>query len=80
MDMIQLRDKQSGALLGFITEEDLQFLIDNLEEEWLEDTDYYLNRTTLEMLKSLGGNPSIITLLEDAMRDRDDVEIQWKRV
>ena len=31
--MIQLRDKESGEVLGAITEDDLQFLIDNLEEE-----------------------------------------------
>ena len=36
--MIQLRDKASGELLGSISEEDLQFLVDNLEEEW-EDED-----------------------------------------
>ncbi len=49
--MIRLRIKETGTELGSITEEDLQFLIDNLEEEWEEDQDYYLNRQTLEMLK-----------------------------
>ncbi len=29
----------------------LQFLIDHLEEESLIDTDYYANRTTLQLLK-----------------------------
>ena len=52
--MIQLRDKENGVTLGTISEEGLQFLIDNLEEEWAEDTDYYLNRTTFEMLKNKG--------------------------
>ena len=49
--MIQLRNKETGSLLGSISEEDLQFLIDNLEEEWEEDTDYYLNRETLDLLE-----------------------------
>ena len=31
--MIQLQDKENGEVLGSITEDDLQFLIDNLEEE-----------------------------------------------
>ena len=39
--MIKLSDKKNGAPLGTISEDDLQFLIDHLEEEWAEDTDYY---------------------------------------
>ena len=49
--MIQLRDKESGEVLGTITEDDLQFLIDNLEEESEDDMDYYINRSTLEIFK-----------------------------
>ena len=35
--MIRVRDKESGANLGSITKEQLQFLIDQLEEETEED-------------------------------------------
>lgn len=77
--MIQLRDKASGTLLGSISEEDLQFLIDHLEEEWDEDTDYYLNRATVELLKEQGASQGLVDLLERAMGDRDDVEIEWSR-
>ena len=35
--MIALRDKDTGADLGTITEEQLQFLVDQLEEEYAED-------------------------------------------
>jgi hypothetical protein len=49
--MIQLRNKESGEILGAITEDDLQFLIDNLEEESEDDTDYFINRSTLEIFK-----------------------------
>jgi len=77
--MIRLRDKGTGAELGSITEEDLQFLIDNLEEEWEEDQDYYLNRQTLEMLKGRGISSSLAQMLERAMGDSDDVEVEWSR-
>lgn len=77
--MIQLKNKETGSLLGSITEEELQFLIDNLEEEWEEDTDYYLNRTTLEMLMDRGASQSLLEILERAMGDRDDIEIEWSR-
>jgi hypothetical protein len=77
--MIQLRDKVTGSLLGSISEEDLQFLIDNLEEEWEEDTDYFINRTTLEMLVNLGAPQHLTDLIEQAMGDGDDIEIEWSR-
>ena len=75
--MIQLRDKESGADLGAITEDDLQFLIDNLEEESDDDTDYFINRSTLEIFKEKGTNMTLIELLENALGDRDDMEIEW---
>ncbi len=78
--MIQLRNKETSSLLGSISDEDLQFLIDNLEEEWKEDADYYLNRTTLDMLKSQGASVPLMSLLETAMGDKDSIEIEWSRV
>jgi len=77
--MIQMRDKDTGAVIGDITEEQLQFLIDNLEEESSEDTDYYLNRSTLEMLLEKNPDPDLMALLEAALGDREDMEIEWIR-
>lgn len=77
--MIQLKNKETGSLLGTIDEKDLQFLIDNLEEEWEEDTDYYLDRATLDMLKDRGAPGALMELLERAMRGRNDIEIEWSR-
>jgi processive 1,2-diacylglycerol beta-glucosyltransferase len=78
-EMIQLSDKENGTPLGTISEADLQFLIDNLEEEWAEDTDYYLNRTTFEMLKNKGAGQSLLDILEPVFNEREDIEIEWSR-
>jgi hypothetical protein len=75
--MIQLRDKENGDVLGTITEDDLQFLIDNLEEESEDDMDYFLNRSTIEIFKEKGTNKTLIKLLENALGDRDGMEIEW---
>ena len=75
--MIQLRDKENGTVLGAVTADDLQFLIDNLEEESEDDTDYFINRSTIEIFKEKGTNKTLITLLENALGDRDDMEIEW---
>ena len=77
--MIKLSDKKNGAPLGTISEEDLQFLIDHLEEEWAEDTDYYLNRATFEMLKNRGAGQSLLDILEPVFQEREDIEIEWSR-
>jgi hypothetical protein len=77
--MIRLRNKNTDEDLGSITEQDLRFLIDNLEEEWEEDQDYYLNRQTLEMLEGRGASATLVQTLESAMGDRDDVEVEWSR-
>jgi len=77
--MITLRDKDSGLRLGTISETDLQFLSDNLEEEWAEDKDYYLNRTTFEMLKSQGASKALLSILAPVFEAREEIEIEWLR-
>ena len=77
--MIQLRDRETGASIGDITEEQLQFLIDHLEEESEEDTDYYLDRATLDMLREKGLDASLLKLLEEALGGREELEIEWSR-
>ena len=77
--MIKVYDNESGKFLGQIDEKELQFLIDELEEESLEDQDYYLNRDMIEALAKKGGDKPLIKLLTGALGDRDGVEIRWER-
>lgn len=76
---ITLYDNASGAALGNISETDLQFLIDNLEEETSDDQDYYLRPETVALLGSKGGSAALIELLRTALGDREGVEIRWQR-
>jgi hypothetical protein len=75
---ITLFDNDSGAELGRINEEQLQFLIDQLEEETLTDQDYYLNPTTLEFLKKNGADEGLAKILDDALAGKEGVEIRWQ--
>ena len=61
--MIQLHDKDTGTWIGTITEDNLQYLIDQLEEESREDKDYYINETTLDIFEERGADKALITLL-----------------
>lgn len=76
--MIELRDKDTGKSLGSISEEQLQFLVDRLEEESRDDRDYYLNQTTLDALAETG-DAGLIALLRHAMGEREGIEIEWSR-
>ena len=77
--MVKLYDKATGRYLGEVAEEELQFLIDNLEEESLTDVDYYINETVLESLKEKGMSETLARLIESAMRDKGEAEIRYER-
>jgi processive 1,2-diacylglycerol beta-glucosyltransferase len=75
--MIRLFDAESDAPLGTITEAQLEFLMDELEEESSTDRDYYINVATVDMLEEDGADPALLTLLREALSDREDMEIRW---
>ena len=77
--MVQLHDNDTGAPLGAITDEQLQFLVDQLVEESDQDTDYYLDRRTLDMLEGKGADPELMGLLRRALGDRSEMEIRWTK-
>ena len=77
--MINLYDAVTGQRVGSITSEQLQFLIEQLEEESLEDRDYAITRMTVDYLESQGGDPDFIALLRQALGGREEVTIRWSR-
>jgi len=76
---ITLYDNDSNAAIGAISETDLQFLIDNLEEETSDDQDYFLRRETVAMLGERGGSDSLMMLLRTALGENEGVEVRWQR-
>jgi hypothetical protein len=77
--LIQLHDKDTGVLVGEITEAQLTFLIDQLEEESSVDQDYYISADTLEMLRAAGADESLLEMLGRAIEKREGAEIRWSR-
>ena len=75
--MVELKDKDTGLSLGPITEAQLQFLVDHLEEEAHDDRDYFLNATTLDALEAKSSDPDLIGMLRRALGDREGIEIEW---
>jgi hypothetical protein len=77
--VITLYDKNTGAYLGTLSDDHLQFLQAHLEEESPEDTDYYLNPATLALLEQVGASAELLRLLRQALGERNEVEIRWER-
>jgi processive 1,2-diacylglycerol beta-glucosyltransferase len=78
--VIELFDNDTGASLGTISDAQLQFLVDQMEEESSADTDYYVSRDTLDVFQEQGADPALIDLLRSALGDREDMEIRWQKV
>ena len=77
--MIKLYDEATGAVYGSITEAQLQALMNQLEEESREDTDYYINQATVDMFEQKGVDGDLVTLLRKALGEREDMDIRWAR-
>jgi len=77
--MINLTEKDTNKPLGQISEEQLQYLIDNLEEEWLEEQDYAITPLLLVHFESQSADAGLISLLRDALAGREEIEIVWSK-
>ena len=53
--------------LGTITEKQLDFLMENLEEEFEEDEEYLLMPDTIDFLKEQGVDRDLLAMLEKAL-------------
>ena len=74
---MKLYDNRSGALVGEVTDDDVQFLIDQLEEEHDADVAYYVNADTLEFLRERNARPELIEVLTRAIATQGDAELRW---
>jgi hypothetical protein len=75
---VRFYDNMSGVLLGELPDEELAFLVGQLEEESSEDADYYLNVATVEMLAQAGASAALLDLLRKALGETGEGEIRWE--
>ena len=77
--MINLREKETDKELGSISEAQFQFLVDQLEEETMDDNDYAISKTLLDYFESQGADPELVSLLRNALGERDEMDIVWSK-
>jgi hypothetical protein len=80
MSIIQLYrehpETYASEPLGTITENQLDFLIDNLEDEFEQDEECFLSPNTVNYLRNQGADNELISILEKALAgNQDGVEI-----
>ena len=74
---IRLYDEATGTLLMEITPDQLQRLQDALEEEFLEDHDYYISWDTLDYLFDRRVDAEIVDCLRQAIGPREGFDLLW---
>ena len=77
--MIDIYDEATNQLIGSITESDLQVLVDALEEESLDDHDYYIDAATVDVIADGRATEHLVKVLRTALGTKDGVDIRWQR-
>lgn len=77
--MIDLYNGATNDLIGSITDAELKFLADALEEESSDDQDYYISPDTIAVLANGEATDHLIGLLRAAVGTSDGVDIRWQR-
>ena len=78
--MIRLHEKETGVFVGTITDAQLQFLMDQLEEESADDTDDYIDHATLDLFEEMEAEADVLALLRQALGTREGMDIVWSSV
>jgi processive 1,2-diacylglycerol beta-glucosyltransferase len=76
--MPRLYRLDTGVTIGAITDEQLAFLVKQLEDEHAQDDEYFIDRHTLELLSDNNIDPELLAVLEKAMGDDDEMDIAWE--
>jgi hypothetical protein len=77
--MIDLYDDATNQLVGSITEADLQVLVDALEEESLDDHDYYIDAATIDVVADGRATEHLVKVLRDALGAKEGIDVRWQR-
>jgi hypothetical protein len=76
--MPRLYRLDTGIDIGQVTDDQLKFLVKQLEDEHAQDDEYFIDRNTLELLSDNNVDPEFLALLEKAMGDDDEMDIAWE--
>ena len=76
--MPRVYDKTKGELLGHISQEDLDLLIAQFEEESSRDRDYYVDNDTFLLLADAGASSRLLDALKSALDANGEGDVRWE--
>jgi len=68
----------TGDEIGNVSDNQLAFLVEQLEKEHDDDKNYFVDRETLELLSDNGADLDLMALLEKGMGDDDEMNLAWE--
>jgi hypothetical protein len=77
--MFSLFDSAAGKLVGRLTTEQLTALTNYMEEEFSDDTEYFLTSDDCEAMEEQGFDPALVRVLRDALAGRDEMDLRYER-
>ena len=76
--MPKLYDQADGRLLGEISQQDLDLLIEKLEETSSRDRDYYVDNDTFLLLVEAGASSVLLDAIKMALDLNGQADIRWE--
>src|SRR3954467_11768389 len=77
--MIDVYNNETNELIGTITEADLQVLADHLEEESLDDQDYFIDQATLDVIGDGQATEHLMGILRKALGTSAGLDLRGQR-
>lgn len=77
--MIRLYVSGKPEPLATITDDQLAFLVNELEEESLTDQEYAITPMTLGLFVEDGIDAGLLQILQDALGDQGEISLRWEQ-
>ena len=68
----------TGDEIAKISDAHQAFLVAQLQQADEDDTDYYVDHETIELLSDNGADPELLAILEKALGDDDGMDIAFE--
>ncbi len=75
--MIELFNKETGERIGELTETQFDLLMDNIENEYLEEVDYVIDKNVINLLKERKCDAKIVEILKTALGRKEQIVIAY---
>ena len=70
--------KDSNQFITELSDADLAHMVAVMEEESSKDTDYFIDLSTVDLLKEAGASDGVTTALESAIGSSEGIDVVWR--